>query len=447
MNEKPSESASLFNSALAIMQREIFIYVINILTGVIVARTLGPAMLGIWTLLTLVPAYAEGFGRLKTDTSSVYILGSSKARPEEVLFSTTFFAILSSLIIVVFLFWQFDYIESLLLSKDDISYKQELICIVFLIPFEFLLINFRYFFIALENVTTYNRINVLQSVLNFILIILLTIFLDLTLWALVIARAFSILIPLAYAWLSLKREGWIKLRDRWNRSITMEILHYAFNFYVIGIIGTINRLTIKSMAAISFNSSELAFYNQGEAGSRLINVIPSSISAILYPRISKLEKNESAVEISCLSFRVTLILLLAIGTAFFLIANPFIVLLYGIDFEPTAEVLKIALPGVVIGSSFLSLQPFFEGIGKAEIIPKLQIVPVILQIIFSYFLINALGLIGAAIAFSLGSVLYGIVIFIAFIKINNLSFYRVIPQIGDIKLIFNIIMRKVVNKK
>ena len=443
MNEKPPESVSLFNSAFAIMQREIFIHVLNILTGVVVARTLGPEMLGIWVLLSLVSAYAEGFGRLKTDVSSIYILGSRKARPEEILFSTTFFALISSLIIVAFLLWQFDYIERLLLSSTDVHYNQELMFIVLLIPFEFLLTNLSYFFIALENVTTYNRIKVLQSILNFILIILLTILLDLTLWALVIARIFSTFIPLAYAWLSLEREGWIALRNRWNKSITMEILRYAFNFYAIGIIGTVNRLTIKSIAAVSFNSSQLAFYNQAEAGSRLINVIPNSISVILYPRISKLEKKESAVEISCLSFRVTLLVLIGIGTLLFLMANPLIVFLYGIEFEPTAEVLKVAIPGVVIGSSCLSFKSFFEGSGKADIIPKLQIVPVVLQIIFSYFLIDALGLIGAAIAFSLGSALYGIVIFIAFIKINNLSFFRAIPQIGDIKLIYNIIISKI----
>lgn len=447
MSQKPPDSFSLFHSAFAIMQRDIFIHVINILTGVVIARTLGPELLGIWVLLSLVSAYAEGFGRLKTDVSSIYILGSRKARPEEILFSSTFFASTSSLIIVAFLLWQFDNIESLLFRSADVRYNQELMYIVLLIPFEFLLLNLSYFFLALEKVLIYNRIKVLQATLNFILISTLIIFFDLTLWALVIARIFSTLIPLAHAWLSLEREGWIALRNRWNKSITMEVLRYAFNFYVIGIIASVNTLTIKSIAALSFNSSQLAFYNQAEAGSRLINIIPNSISIILYPRISKLEKKESAVEVSCLSFRVTLLVLIGIGTLLFLMANPLMVFLYGIEFEPTAEVLKVAIPGVVIGSSFLSFKSFFEGSGKADIIPRLQIVPVVLQIIFSYFLIDALGLIGAAISFSLGSVLYGIVIFLAFIKINNLSFYRVIPQIGDIKLIFNIIISKVVNKK
>ena len=445
MNDKSSAITSLFNYALAILQREIFVHLINILTGVVIARTLGPEMLGIWVILTLVSAYAEGFGRLKTDISSVYILGSQKVREEVIFFSTSLFAIVSSLAIVAIIFWQLDFLESLFFKSSSTNYREELVWIILLIPFEFLLVNLSYFFIALENILFYNRIKVLQSVLNFFLMVFLIIILDLSLWALVIARIFSTVIPLIYAWNNLERDNWIRFFDRWDRSITIEILKYALNFYVIGIVGTIHRLTIKSIGAISLSTSQLAFFNQGEAGSRLLNVISNSISVILYPKISKSDENEFSIEISLTSFRVSFILLMFTGLLLFLIADPLIIFLYGIDFEQSAEVLKIAIPGIVIGSSCLSLQPFFEGVGKADMIPKLQVVPVILQIFFAYLLIDALGLLGASISFSLGYALYGFVILIAFLKINKLSLYKIMPQLQDIKLIYNIIISQLNN--
>ena len=119
--------------------------------------------------------------------------------------------------------------------------------------------------------------------------------------------------------------------------------------------------------------------------------------------------------------------------------------MYGIDFEPTAQVLKIAIPGVVIGSTCLSLQPFFEGRGIANLVPKLQIGPVIFQIILSFYLIQKLGLVGAAYSFSLGSALYGMVILLAFVKINKLSLMRLAPQTSDIKLIYNILKSKMIS--
>ncbi len=445
MSKNSQAYSSFLDSAFAIMQREIFIYFLNIITGIIIARTLGPELLGVWVLLTLVSAYAEGFGRLKTDQSSVYIIGNGKVEPEKVLFSTTIFACVTSLSIVFILNFYFDSALNFLFRETSYDVVNEFFFLILLIPFEFLLINLSYFFIAMENVLIYNRLKVLQSLINFAVMVALILFLELGIWALIIARFASIFLPLVYAWLKLNTENWIKLRDRWDSSLTFAILQYATNFYFIGIIGTINRLTIKSIAALSLNTSQLAFYNQGEAGSRLMNVIPNSISIILYPKISKLDEEQLSVEIALTSFRVTLLLLSFVGLVLYLFANPLVIFAYGIDFIPTAHVLKIAIPGVIIGSTCLSLQPFFEGRGIANLIPKLQIGPVIFQIILSYYLILNMGLVGAAYSFSLGSALYGMAILIAFVKINKLSFTRFAPQTSDVKLIYNILKSKIIS--
>ena len=39
---------------------------------------MGPTMIGVWILLTLLPSYAEGFGRLKADIAAVYYLGKGR---------------------------------------------------------------------------------------------------------------------------------------------------------------------------------------------------------------------------------------------------------------------------------------------------------------------------------------------------------------------------------
>lgn len=437
---------SLFSSAFSILQRNVFVYVLTILTGVIVARTLGPEILGVWVLLTLVSSYAEGFGRLKTDLASVYILGSEKVKPEEILFSITFFAIITSFIIVAILFWQIEFIENILFQNAKLDYRKELVCIIFLVPFEFLLLNFSYFYIALENVVLYNRIKALRAVINFGVLVFLILIMDFKLWAIVLAKILSVTITLIYAWLSTDRKDWIKLGSRWNKSITLKILRYAFNFYLIGIIGHIHRLTIKTIAALSFNTSQLAFFSQGEAASKLLNVVPESIGEILYPRISKLETKEEAVKVSCMSFRVTLLILTFSGLLLALIAKPLIIFLYGAEFEPTAYVLRLAIPGVIIGSSCLTLAAFFQGRGEANIIPKLQITPALLQIVFAYLFINWWGLRGAAIAFSLGFSLYGLVILFAFMWKNKVSILKMIPRVRDIKLIYSLIIN-IIKKK
>ena len=49
----------------------------------------------------------------------------------------------------------------------------------------------------------------------------------------------------------------MNLGARWNFDLSKEILKYAFNFYIVGILGNINRLTTKTIAAF-FNPSQLA---------------------------------------------------------------------------------------------------------------------------------------------------------------------------------------------
>ena len=173
-----------------------------------------------------------------------------------------------------------------------------------------------------------------------------------------------------------------------KNKVNKDILSYALNFYSIGIIAHIQELSIKTISAFFLSISQVAFYSQGEGAGKLLNKIPEALTTILYPRISRLEKASEAIDLSCRAFRVTLLILIFIGIVLSFIAKPLVVLLYGIEFELSALVLVIAIPGIVIGSSSLTLKTFFEGSGQVSIIPKVQTIPVILQVGLAYFLIS-----------------------------------------------------------
>ena len=197
MQKEKNKFRSLSSLAISIFQRDMFILFLAILTGIVVARTLGPQMLGVWVLLSFVSLYSEAFGRLKTDIASVYIIGSGKAKPYEVFFSTNFFALASSLIIVLLLFWQLESLHDLFFSESQISYHLEFTYLILLIPFEFILVNNLYFLLAIENVISYNKIKVLRQVVHFGVVVLL-LNLGLELWSLVIARLLEVFIALIY---------------------------------------------------------------------------------------------------------------------------------------------------------------------------------------------------------------------------------------------------------
>jgi len=435
---------SIFKLAFSILQRDVFIFVLSILTGALVARKLGPDLLGVWVLLSLVPSYAEAFGRLKTDVASIYILGSKQEKPQEILFFNNFVALITSLSISLALLWQLDFIDQMLFNQST-SHKYELFLLICFIPFEFLLLNYSYYFIAQENISTYNKLNLYRALLNAILIYLFLFFYDFNILGVVLSKIIPSFIILLFAWISVDRRDWKAFSFKFNKSLAKKVLGYSKNFYFTGVITHIFELTTKTLGALFLKNSDIAFYSQGESSSKLLNKIPEALAVILYPRISSLGKEDSK-EISIKSFKVTLIILTLLGFLLSLVAKKLIVFLYGSAFETSADVLLIAIPGVVIGASCLTLKPFFEGMGRANLIPAIQIPPLILQLIFGYFLIDSFGLIGAALTFSLGFLTLGISFLITFIYLNSVPISDMLPRLVDLKFIYLTII-DIVRKK
>ena len=66
---------SFAKKSYSLFQRDVFLFLTNIITSVIIARKLGPDMRGLFAILLLIPGYAEAFGRLKFDIAAVYFLG------------------------------------------------------------------------------------------------------------------------------------------------------------------------------------------------------------------------------------------------------------------------------------------------------------------------------------------------------------------------------------
>ena len=94
---------SFAEKSFSFLQRDIFLFFMNLLMGVAVARILGPEMMGLWVILLLIPGYAEAFGRLKFDIAAVYFLGKKKAKMGEMVFILNFLvlhAIISQMSVV-----------------------------------------------------------------------------------------------------------------------------------------------------------------------------------------------------------------------------------------------------------------------------------------------------------------------------------------------------------
>ena len=219
---------SLANKTFSIFKRDLVLLFTNLLTGIVVARALGPASLGIWTVLALVLAYSEAFGRTKADLAAVYFLGKKMHHHGDLLFNLNVIAWCSSGLIIALALWQFDLIYEWLFKNAVGNYRLELQALLLQIPMQFLLLNYTYFHIAEENVIIYNRIILIKACVNSVCSLLLLVCTSLGLWSVIFATLFGTGSALLYGWSAVDRNSCV--RGRLNLPMCLAMLRYGASF-------------------------------------------------------------------------------------------------------------------------------------------------------------------------------------------------------------------------
>jgi O-antigen/teichoic acid export membrane protein len=155
--------------------------------------------MGVWILLSLIPIYAESFGRLKFDIASVYFLGKGLYAEKDVERTLNSVAIIVSLIICV---------PTIVLSKQICIYLFNgstanlfyLRLVILQIPFSFLYMNYSYLLIYKENTKVYNVMTVIKALVGSFGALILILLFGLGISAVVITSVASVLLALLYGY-------------------------------------------------------------------------------------------------------------------------------------------------------------------------------------------------------------------------------------------------------
>jgi O-antigen/teichoic acid export membrane protein len=110
-----------------------------------------------------------------------------------------------------------------------------------------------------------------------------------------------------------------------------------------------------------------------------------------------------------------------------------VTVLYGDGYATAATALRIILPGVVVAGAASTLVQYFQASGRAALIPRIQLGPLLVQLVAAFTLTNAWGLEGAALALCIGMVLRGILEIIVFLRVGQSGMASLIPRVADIR--------------
>ena len=421
---------SFAQKSFSIFKRDILLFILNVFTSIIIARKLGPELLGIWIIISLIPSYAEAFGRTKFDLAAVYFIGKKKYTENETLYHLNIVAAISAIFIIAFIFFFDNYINQLLFN-DTTNNLTLIYAILPIIPLNFFFLNYSYLLISREDIEYYNIMIIIKAIIGSGGACVLLLIFDLGLWSVIMASNFSVLIALIFGvWRFNKTNLDSKIIFKLNTDLLKDFFNYSYKLYFSGLIGYLNNYSMKLILSILLSPSKVAFFSLAQERANLLNKIPDAVNLLLYPRVSSSGEEESSLK-TVKAFRILLILSFFSSILLAVFIYPLVLLMYGEAYIPMVIPFIIVLPGILIHGTSSVFISYFNGIGRSDLTMKLSFFPLISQLILGITLINYFGIIGAAFSFTLAMFFFGFLKIFFFIKTSKISLDEHIPVSSD----------------
>jgi O-antigen/teichoic acid export membrane protein len=394
---------SIAHNSSRVLKRDVFLYATRIFTSAVIARKLGPEMLGISTVLFLIPSFAEAFGRMKFDIAAVYFLGKQKYVIGEVVWTLNFLALATAGLIIGVILWQFDWLYGLLFSQSNFQARYLVYVVLLSIPLQFLWMNYSYLLLHTEDIVTYNWMIIIKALISSFLAIALLLVFDLGLWAVVGAFVLGTLLSLLFA-LARFEDGERK-GPRLNRPLIRDLFQYASKLYAAGLVGQLQLYLTNLLVVTLLVPAQVAFFSLARSFGDMIDRVPAALNTILFPRLTKIYCREEAASLAARAFRSLVVLLSAVGVAAAVFVFPAVYVVYGSKYLPLVVPFWILLPGILSAGTTTPFMQYFMSINRADLGITLPIPPLVLQALIALWLIPKHGAVGAALAFSLGLLL------------------------------------------
>lgn len=408
---------SIADKSSSVLKRDVFLLVTRIFTSAIIARKLGPEMLGILVILMLIPSYAEAFGRLKFDIAAVYFLGKRKYALGEVVWTLNLLALVTSGLIVAVILWQFTWLYGLLFSKSNLDVTGLIYLVLLGIPLHFLWMNYSYLLLHREDIATYNWMIIINALVSSLFAIALLFLTELGLWAVVGASVLATLLSLVYGAARLGATG--RVGTRLNRPLIRDLFQYGSKLYAGGIVGQLQAYLTNLLVAMFLVPAQVAFFSLARGLGQMIDRVPAALNTILFPRLTKIDDGREAAELAARAFRYLLALLLVVGVLAAALAYPAVYILYGANYLPLVGPFLILIPGVLAAGATTPFMQYFMSINRTDLGITLPIPPLALQVATALWLIPRLGPEGAAIAFSGSLLLFALITVWMFVKVSK----------------------------
>jgi O-antigen/teichoic acid export membrane protein len=425
---------NLSNKSLAVLQREALLFVSNLVTSIAVARTLGPHALGLWVILALIPSYAEMVGRIKVDAAAVYLLGKGVYQLGDVVACVHLVAGISSAILMLGFLAFYQPLVAALFGTSAAQVRVLVLIMLVQIPAHFLYMNYTYLHVHREDVRSVNAMALTRALATSALVLCGLLVFRKGLAAVVLGSTLAVILAMSVgAW----RFGRVARSPAWlSRSLLRDLLAYGGRLYIGTMLSHLNTYSSQAIVVAFCLPAQVAFFTIAQQLAQLITKITESMGTFLFPQITKQREAAAATQLAARAFRVSLTILLPIGVFAAVSIRPVLLSLYGATYEPALAPFYLLLPGVILAGASGSLTIYFQGIGRADLVPKIAVVPLVVQVGFGLWLVPQFATIGAAVALLGALAATAALQAFVFAQVSGASLRRdLVPRFEDFRLV------------
>ncbi len=415
------------NASITLATRAAIILV-ALVTSVIIARALGPAGRGLFSLAVVVSGMVFHATNLGVGAASGYYLGRKKTPVAELagnLLSLSV-AIGAGALAVSLAF------SGLLVSRFVPSVPLWAVVVaLFAVPFSGLLNNFQMLFRARSDFRNFNIVEVLQPGSFFVLFVICAVFVPTRLFGASVAVFLASTVVAGLGAVLLMRR-YVQFGFRWDPAIVRGTLRFGIQQNAASFLDVLNFRFDMLLVNYFLDPAHVGFYAISLVIPEKLWNIPNVLSTVLHPRVANAGNENDANRDTARVSRITVLIVGTACVAILLLGRLLIRLLYQDRFLPAVTPMFILLPGILMISvaKVLTSDLVARGYPRANLWAGL--VAVASNVACNVVLIPRMGIGGAALASTVSYTLYAAVIAIYFNRVTGVRLGAlVVPTAGD----------------
>ena len=427
------ESPRLQNGLRAVVQSiasKAAILGLQAATGILTARTLGPAGRGELAAMILWPLFVASVTTLGVPSSLIYYLRRIPGERNRLIANGFLLAAVMGTIAAV--------ISGLVLPWWLRQYSPQVIhaarWFLITVPLCSVTLAGR---AVLEGSHDFSASNAIQTLTPFATLLGLLMFLALHRVNPYTAAIAYIAASIPAFWLMLVRVRRTGMKSFSTHAVGMkQILGYGIRSYGIDVLGTL-ALQVDQVLVVSLLSpGAMGSYVVVLSLSRMLNLFQNSVVMVLFPKAAGLSK-EDVVDMTGGAVRISG-LVTAVCGVFVCIAGPALLrILYGQEYEGAVGALRILVVEVVLSGTTFVLAQAFMALDRPGVVTILQAVGLSLSIPMMLWLIPRFGIYGAAVSLLTSTVARLLFVCVGFRLYLKTKAPRLLPNGSDLQLLLH----------